>query len=280
MKRIVAIVCFVLFAQTAWAAGGVQPEVINSPAAVYEQGVIRICAESADNQSRFNAKLASKTEAQKALVEYIDGLRLVSDVTVQEGFTRAAITQTHTQGFLRGAFPVYEDYNKQEGYATTCMQINLRGTGSVMETLSPVLRNPPQALQVEKLPEYKPQPVAAAPAPKPVMAYDGLIIVVKGIGFQPALGQRIITERHEILFEPSKIVPALLVDRGCGGYTTTEDKAKALLATWGSQQPLVISGIRTVKGTEVVISEEDANTVFEQNQKAGIFSQAKVVFVL
>ncbi|MGE4299021.1 MAG: hypothetical protein AB7E47_13425 [Desulfovibrionaceae bacterium] len=117
-----------------------------------------------------------------------------------------------------------------------------------------------------------------APAPEPV-AHDGLIIVVKGTGFHPALGQRIINERHELLFDPSMVLPELFADRVCGGYSASPDEAWGLLASWGSRKPLVISGVETATGTEVVISDEDAKAIMELDQKADIFSQARIVFL-
>ena len=72
----------------------------------------------------------------------------------------------------------------------------------------------------------------------------------------------------------------MLIERGCGGYTTTEAKAKALLASWGSKNPLIVKCTKVMKSTEAVVSVQDATAIFEQNQKTNMLPQAKVVFVL
>ena len=277
MKRIAAIaVCLLLLASTAFAQGGLQA--VDSPAAIFENGYIQVVGESATGQSQYAAKRAAKVVAQRDLVEIVQGLNLIGASTVQDGMLASDQVQTTVKGFLRGAVVVGEEYIPGEGYARVALRINLRGNNSLYDTLAPTLRQPPAALKVPQMPAFQPVQ-AAAPAPKAV-AYDGLIIIVEGAGFKPALANRIITEQQDILFEPSKVSPQMLIERGCGGYTTTEDKAKTLLATWGSKNPLVVKCVKVVRGTEAVVSPDDATTIFEQNQKSNILSQAKVVFVL
>jgi len=132
-------------------------------------------------------------------------------------------------------------------------------------------------LNIPRLPDF--QPPAAVPAPMPKV-FDGLIVIVEGTGFKPALANRIITENQDVLFEPSKVLPRMLIERGCGSYTTTQAKAEALLGSWGSKTPLVVKCTKVVKGTEAVVSVKDATVIFEQNQKTNMLPQAKVVFVL
>jgi hypothetical protein len=42
----------------------------------------------------------------------------------------------------------------------------------------------------------------------------------------------------------------------------------------------VVKCVKVQKGTEAVVSVQDATVIFEQDQKSNILSQAKVVFVL
>ncbi|TDT91898.1 hypothetical protein [Pseudodesulfovibrio indicus] len=277
MKRIAAIVvCVLMLASTAMAQGDLQS--VTAPNMVFENGYIQVVGESEAGQSRYRAKTAAKVIAQANLLSVVKGVTIAGTTTVQEGMLVDADIKTAVGGFLQGAMVVDEQFFPGEGYARVVMRLNLRGESSLYNSMASTLQQPPAALKVEKLPEFKPQ-AAAAPAPQPV-TYDGLIIVVEGTGFKPALANRIIAENQNILFEPSKVSPQMLIERGCGGYTTTEIKAKTLLQSWGSTSPLVVKCVKVQKGTEAVVSVQDATVIFEQDQKSNILSQAKVVFVL
>lgn len=277
MKRCVAaILCTLLMASAALAQGNFQT--VDTPPAIFENGYIQVVGESEAGQSRYKARRAAKVVAQRDLVEIVKGLNLIGASTVNDGMLASDQIQTTVKGFLRGAVVVGEEYVNGEGYARIALRLSLRGKNSLYDSLAPTLQQPPAALNVPQLPEFKPQE-AVTPAPQP-QTYDGLIVVVEGTGFKPALANRIITENRDILFEPSKVSPQMLIERGCGGYTTTQDKAKALLASWGSKSPLVIKCTKVMKNTEAVVSVQDATTIFEQNQKTNMLPQAKVVFVL
>lgn len=278
MKRIAALAfCVLMLASTAFAQGNFQA--VDTPSAIFENGYIQVVGESEAGQSRYAAKRAAKVVAQRDLIEIVQGLNLVGASTVKDGMLVSDQIQTTVKGFLKGAVVVGQEFVSGEGYARVALRLNLRGSHSLYESLAPVLQQPPAALKVQQMPAFQPSAEAVAPAPQP-QTYDGLIVIVEGTGFKPALANRIITEKQDILFEPSKVSPQMLIERGCGGYTTTQDKAKALLASWGSKTPLVVKCTKVMKGTEAVVSVKDATVIFEQNQKTNMLPQAKVVFVL
>ena len=109
---------------------------------------------------------------------------------------------------------------------------------------------------------------------------DGIIVDVRNFDFKPALVNRILTEKNEVLFDPSKVLNQVLIERGCGGYTTDLQKARALLESWGSKSPMVLKGKTVQNVTDAVVSVEDASTVFAYDQKYNLLAQARVVFVL
>ncbi|MGE4298076.1 MAG: hypothetical protein AB7E47_08615 [Desulfovibrionaceae bacterium] len=85
--------------------------------------------------------------------------------------------------------------------------------------------------------------------------------------------------RRGVRQRPAKVETRMLVGRGCGSYATSGDKARALLASWGCANPLVVQGVKIHKDAEAVIGG-GAAVVFEENRTADIFAQVKVVFVL
>jgi len=109
---------------------------------------------------------------------------------------------------------------------------------------------------------------------------DGIIVDVRDFDFKPALVNRILTDKNEVLFDPSKVLNQVLIERGCGGYTTDLQKARALLESWGSKSPMVLKGKTVQNVTDAVVSVDDAATVFAYDQKYNLLAQARVVFVL
>ena len=83
-----------------------------------------------------------------------------------------------------------------------------------------------------------------------------------------------------MVFDPSKILSPILVERGCGGFTTDPGKAKALLESWGSKKPMIIKGVGVVKMTNAKVSSDDAAAIYLSDQKSNLLAQAKVVFLL
>ena len=110
--------------------------------------------------------------------------------------------------------------------------------------------------------------------------HDGLIIDARSFKFRPALVNRVLTEKDEVVFEPSKIASTVLVERGCGGFTTDDGKAKALLESWGSKNPMIIKCTDVQKFTDAKISQDDAAAVYVNDQKSNLLAQARVVFIL
>jgi len=308
-----AIFLGVLFLSgSAWA--GDEWESITAPVKVFEEGYIQVTGTSEEGQSRYRAMRAATVVAQRDLLEVLEGIRLYGQTTVKDGMLRSDEIRTTITGFLQGAVKCGERFHRDRGYAEVCMRLYIRGKGSLYDVILPLIRENKLGPE-EKMPYYKPKlipkvlPEATAPAgkteavvppevkekipeakpePKPEVAppskiavvYDGIIIDVRDFQFKPALVNTIVTEKDEIVFDPSKILSEILVERGCGGFTTDPGKAKALLESWGSKKPMMLKGIGVVKMTNAKISVDDAAAIYVHDKKSNLLAQAKVVFLL
>lgn len=261
---------------------------VTSPAQIFKKGFIQVSGESEAGQSRYKAKRAAMLIAQRNLLEAVQGVNIVGNTTVSDGLLSKDEIASNVKGFLKGAVVVKEEFDSTEGYAKVAMRLNLRGNGSLYELLTPMLQDTKNVKIASQRPVFVPEKkvvkVEPQKAPKEekeaLEEYDGLIILVAGTSFRPALINRILTEKLDVLFDPAKIAAPMLIERGCGGYTTTESKAKALLKTWGCTNPLIVKSEKIMKGSEVIVTKDDAEEIFSQNQKSDFLSQAKVVFVL
>ena len=288
---ILIFVCFNAMAEE-W-----QP--VTDPVKVFSQGYIQVIGASEEGQSRYRAVRAATVVAQRDLLEVLQGITLYGTTTVKDGMLQSDNIRTTVQGVLKGAVKCGEKYYPNRGYAEVCLRLYLRGHGGLYDVILPLLKDEgmlpppkpvyqpkliPQVMEKPKttttqtLPSQK-QPEVTAPS-KIENPYDGVIVDVREFPFRPALVNRILNENGEIIFDPSKIVSSVLVERGCGGFTNNEDKAMALLKTWGSKNPLKIKAVKVIKNTDVAVNKDDSAFIFVNNEKTQFLNQARVVFLL
>ena len=273
---------------------------------MFQEGYIQVVGVSEEGQSRFKATRAAQVIAQREILEVLKGLNLYGTTTVRDGMLQSDTIKTSVEGFLQGAVKCGESYNEAKGYAEVCMKLYIRGKGGLYDVILPLMKENkvwPEAGQAYK-PKLIPEVISKTPSddkatPPPVTqekkeeakpevkrpseltaAFDGIIVDVRQFEFRPALVNTIITEKNEIVFDPSKILSTILVERGCGGFTTDEGKAKALLESWGSKSPMVIKGTGVAKLTNAQITGDDASAVYVHDQKSNLLAQARVVFLL
>ncbi len=296
-KRLMIVGLCIGLIGTAWAQEEWKP--VTDSASVFQEGYVQVIGMSEEGQSRYKAKRAAQVVAQRDLLEALQGLTLTGATSVGDGMLESDEIKTSVEGFLKGAMMCGWKYYPDQRYAEVCMRVNIRGRGSVYETLLPLVQE--DRLIKEKKPAYAPTPqditeaktnleakAAETGEPKPEVApptelknpHDGLIVDARGFQFRPALVNRILTEKEQVVFDPSKILSNVLVERGCGGFTTDDGKAKALLENWGSKNPMLIRCVDVANYTEAKISQDDAAAVFVHDQKSNILAQARVVFLL
>lgn len=264
----------IIFAVSAFAA---EWEVVDNPSEAFQKGYLQVTGVSESGQSRYRAVRAATVIAQRDLLEIIQGISLHGETTISEGMLTSDVINNKVKGLLRGAVKCGEQYDSMDGHAEVCLRVYLRGKNGIFNTIVPLLKEtkltPPEASTFTPKPE--------APVPTEVLeSYDGLIVDVREFVFKPALINRILTEKGEVIFDPSKIIATVLVERGCGGFTNDPSKAKALLSTWGSKSPLSVKAQGVVKSTDVKVDSEDASRIYSVNLKANFLPEAKVVFVL
>ena len=293
---------------------------VTDPTQIFEEGYIQVIGISEEGQSRYKATRAATVVAQRDLLEIMEGLRLSGQTTVRDGMLQSDDIRTSISGFLRGAVKCGEKYHDDRQYAEVCMKLNIRGKGGLYDVILPLIKENKIQRVTPELPTkvYKPKlvpkvmgtevveetvqkkvpemgdkaatvtetvsetvaVVEKAPPPPPAIIFDGLIVDVRDFKFRPALVNTVVTEGDKVVFDPSKILSPILVERGCGGFTTDPGKAKALLESWGSKKPMIVKGVGVVKMTNAKVSSDDATAIYLSDQKSNLLAQAKVVFLL
>ena len=230
-------------------------------------------------QRKLMALRAAQVEAYRQLLEAVDKVKVSSESVVRDMAGESDVVRATISGMVQGAQVIKRDYDVHEEIATVYVRLPIIGSGGVIDNLLPQLHQTPPPPDSKP---YAPPAPEVAPKPQPaVKPIDGLIVdVTKYKAFRPALVNRILTEKGEILYDPSKIAQDILVNHGSGDYTTDTGKAKAILSERGSQNPLLISASNIVRMTDVQINPEAATKIFAANQKGNFLEAAKVVFVL
>jgi len=242
---------------------------------VFGEGVPSANAKS-DVQKRLTAERAATIVAYRNLAEILDGFAvvgqsLVKDAGIQYDVVRAAVT-----GFIKGAQVVFKEYNEKKEVALVIVKVGRSGPAGFGSLLyEKILGNPnvKKGMIDEKQP-YQPKPVIVE------IPHDGLIIDATDQNFRPALINRILNPKGEVIYDPSKISQKVLVEKACGEYTKSVEKAKEVLKQRGVKNSLVVKAIGTPTPSDLNVSEDDALKIYSANQKTGFFSEAKVAFVL
>ena len=285
---------------------------ITDPVQIFEEGYIQVVGVSEEGQSRYKAMRAATVVAQRDLLEIMEGLRLSGQTTVKDGMLQSDDIRTSITGFLRGAIKCGEKYHNDRRYGEVCMKLHIRGKGGLYDVILPLIKENkiqrvapalptdyykpkliPKVIGTEiveetvqkRVPEIGGKPATvtetvAVVKQVPAVVFDGLIVDVRDFKFRPALVNTVVTAGDKVVFDPSKILSAILVERGCGGFTTDPGKAKALLESWGSKKPMIIKGVGVVKMTNAKVSPDDAAAIYLSDQKSNLLANAKVVFLL
>ncbi|MBI5641898.1 MAG: hypothetical protein HY954_00320 [Deltaproteobacteria bacterium] len=268
-------VILLLFAASVWAE--VMPQLVTDPRQAFVTGSIVVKGEAAadrnlpSGQRRLMALRGAKVVAFREIAEIIDGVAVSGETTVVNMAAESDTVRSTVQGLIKGAQIVKEGYDPLGETAYVYLSVPLTGPNGLIGQLLPQVMPivPPPGL-----PMFQP-PAQTVPA-----RHDGLIIDVRAQPFKPALMNRIVTKKGEVIYDPAWVAQDILVDRGAAEYTNDIGKAKALLGERGSTNPLVVKAGGVVRSTDVEIPSEDASAVFSSNQANNFLESAKVVFVL
>ena len=102
---------------------------------------------------------------------------------------------------------------------------------------------------------------------------------MREMDFKPAFINRLITPENEVLYTLSHIKSSMLSQRGMGGYTLEQERAKEILKQWGAYKPMIIKPLELIKNTDIRVSQKQAEEIFMHNKKGHFFENARVIFL-
>lgn len=243
-------------------------------------------------RAKILARRAAQGDAYRQLVEIVQGVHVTSETTVQNFVVASDTIQTKVQGFLQGAQIVVEEPTPEGGFHMV-MRLPLHGPESLNSILLKEARKKEKAtLQKEgkPLPTPLPIPQKLEPDPKAYEAtyaargdYTGLIVDARGLGLQPAMSPKILTESGDVIYGILKIegdaLAELVNEKGIVGYAQKMEAAKT---DWrAGSHPLIVKGI-TLSGhfkADVTISDADGQKILKENEKSQFLQHLRVIFL-
>jgi len=257
--------------------------VTTSPDQAFTEGHIMVAGEGlaaaaakGPGERRLSAERAATVMAYREMTEMLYGVSVVGDTVVKGASDQHDVVRTAVAGFIKGSEVVHKEYNEKEGVALVILKLGRTGPEGFASLLYQKILGDP-SLKKEMIADAAPfraTPTLAA------AAFDGLIIDATAQAFKPALINRIMNGRGEMLYDPSKVSQQTLVERGCGEYTNSVAKAKEALESRGVKNALIVKAQATSNSTDLLVSDDDAIRIFSADQKAGFLADARVAFVL
>lgn len=228
-------------------------------------------------QKRLTAIRAAEIVAYRNLAQFLDGVAIAGDASIKAMALNYEVVRVAVTGFVKGAQVVYKEYNEKDEVALVLIKVGMTGPGSFGEMIYKKVIGDPNIGNKIVTPV---KPVEMARTVTVDTKFDGIVIDATGLNFRPALINRILTLKGEMLYDPSKVSQKILIEKGCGEYTNSVTKAKIALESRGVKNPLIVKAAGTSNPTDLQVTDDDAVKIFSADQKAGFLADAKVAFVL
>lgn len=266
-------------------------------------GIIRatgIGLAPADSQSKAQAKLAAqraaKVDAYRRLAEIVQGVRVSSETTVQNFMLKDTTINTRVSGFIKGARETEIKYYA-DGAAEVTIEASLNGKGGLADIILPALSEVRVTEVDEPLVKEEAKPIETAqtetaqpqeadketegiPAVETTAGYTGLVVNAKGLGIQPSLSPKILTEEKEEVYGINYADPRYRTELGLVEYHTGVDAAKQDERV--TKVPYIIQAVAAAgpQKSDVIIKTADAQGFGNSQESKDILQRCRVIIVL
>ena len=228
---------------------------------------------SSNGQARILARRAAIVDAYRNLSEYIAGVRIDSETTVQDMTVRDDIIKTRVSAIIKGAKILSERSNNDGSYSVV---VGISMYGSNNSLASAVL---PSWDKVEPFPLKEIPPAVSAPSYQSTSVignFTGLIVDCRDLGLQSVMSPTIKNSNNEPIYGYKNLDYDKVIKKGMAGYSKDGYNN---LGRAGSN-PLVVKAIRLDgHNSNPVLSMEDAQRVLRENQASGFLNDCAVVFI-
>ncbi len=225
------------------------------------------------------SKRAAIVEAQRNLLELIEGVRITSGTTVKDMTLQSDVIGTRVKGMIRGAFITSENVYEDSGDWVAEVELSVCINSAPLNCRhKPNLASLLQSALDKTLPEkmYRPESNSASSNSSTEPRSTGLIVDLSAQEFAPQLDIRIQTPTGKELYGPAHVAPGT----DWLFWSDSLGNASAMTDVIG-ERPLLVKSATIGNDSRIIVSEDDASDIFTKNRNGGDFlKQGKVVFVI
>jgi hypothetical protein len=211
---------------------------------------------------------AAQQVALRNALETIKGICLNSSTTVSNYMTQSDIVSSNVNGYVNGFEQDGETKYMSDGSVEISMKIPLDGVGG----LGKMLYDP----SVPQMPSVKFENTNHKKT-----IFSGLIIDCRGLKVKPALSPKVLDESGREVYGSAYVSREWAIKNGMVGYSKDLANATKLIDRIGNA-PGQIKALKTTgnNGTDIIISNKDANDVRSTSENLKFLSECRIVFVI
>lgn len=236
-------------------------------------------------QARLMARRAAITDAYRQLAEYVGGVNVDAETTVDMAAVQSDVVKTRVNATIRGARIVDERQTSDGGYEVT-LEVPMFGVSSLA---SAVIERPTRLESFPiQVPEVLPSPVetrddggwtssSAAPAPdsKAIGGFTGLVVDCRGLGLKPVMSPVIKNVNGTPIYGYKNLDYDRVIEKGMAAYAFDMSGASR-----AGRHPLVVRAVAVENhGGTPILSVADANRVLVENGATHFLDNTNVVFI-
>ncbi|HPQ89761.1 MAG TPA: hypothetical protein PLW26_06605 [Candidatus Mcinerneyibacteriales bacterium] len=211
------------------------------------------------------AKRAALQDAQRNLLEVMQGVHVTSETTVENFMLKDDVIKSKVEGVLRG---YKEEKIKYMSDETIEVVLSIAITGDLAKLMLPLYDTP------KDVPKVGEGVTSSADA-----AYTGIIIDARDYTLLPCMSPRVYTEDNTTIYDASYVDPDYAVKMGVVGYAKNLDMAKADERVKGN--PLVVKATGVADNSmDLYISGADAAKITNDANLLDQIKRCKVILLL
>ncbi|HWR43377.1 LPP20 family lipoprotein [Sporomusa sp.] len=220
-------------------------------------------------QARLMARRAAIVDAQRNLLESVEGVKVTAETTVQNFETTNDTVKTQVSGIVKGA-RIVNEHQLADGTYQVTLRINLYGKGSLAEVITDATK------PITPVPVPSPSP-SYYPVALPV--YTGLVVDVSGLPLERAMSPVIFDDTGRAIYGHINIIPEFAVSQGMIDYMFTPEDIRALELgqSRAGATPIMAKaiGLRD-HNVNIIISQADADKILAANAQGNFLPKAMV----
>lgn len=220
-------------------------------------------------QAQLMARRAAIVDAQRNLLETIEGVKVDAETTVQNFELANDVVKTQVSGMVRNSRIINEQQLADGTYQVT-MGINLYGQGSLSQIITDATKPATPVPLPDPSPSY---------TPVVLPEYTGLVVDVTGLPLVRAMSPVIYDNTGRAIYGHTNLIPDYVVSHGMIDYMCTPEDIRAidLGQSRAGVSPLVVKALDLRDhDVNIIISQADADRILAANAQGNFLPKAMV----